>query len=148
MINISKRTLSLVLVTVMLISVFLSVPVTTQAASYPTTHPNTHTNTGNGAVDITEIAKTQVGYQENSVGTKYGYWYNPAFVKQPWCAMFVSWCADQAGISQDIIQPFASCSMGIKWFQSKGIWQDSAYYGGDYVPKKGDTRKFNDEKTN
>ena len=138
MINISKRTISLLVVTLLLISTFLSAPITTQAASYPTTHPNTYTNTGNGAVDITEIAKTQVGYKENSVGTKYGYWYNPAFVSQPWCAMFVSWCADQAGISGSVIKPFASCSMGVRWFQSEGIWYDSAYYGGTYVPKKGD----------
>ena len=55
MINISKRTVSLLIVTLLLISTFLSAPVTIQAASYPTTHPNTYKNTGNGAVDITEL---------------------------------------------------------------------------------------------
>lgn len=138
MVNTSKKAVSLLLVVIFIMTAFVSVPVTTQAASYPTTHPNTYTNTGNGAVDITEIAKTQVGYQENSVGTKYGYWYNTVFVNQPWCAMFVSWCADQAGISQDVIKSFASCSVGVNWFKAQGVWHDSAYYGGTYVPKKGD----------
>lgn len=134
----AKKSVSLLLIIMLLMSTFMSLPTATQAASYPTTHPNTHKNTGNGAVDITEIAKTQVGYQENSVGTKYGYWYNTAFVKQPWCAMFVSWCAEQAGISQDVILKFASCSAGVRWFKEQNIWHDSYYYGGNYIPKKGD----------
>lgn len=136
--RIAKKSVSLLIVIMLLMATFMSVPTATQASSYPTTHPNTHINTGNGAVDITEVAKTQVGYQENSVGTKYGYWYNTSFVKQPWCAMFVSWCAEQAGISQDVILKFASCSAGVRWFKEQNIWHDSAYYGGNYTPKKGD----------
>jgi len=136
--RIAKKSVSLLLVIMLLMTAFMSLSTVTQAASYPTTHPNTHKNTGNGAVDITEVAKTQVGYQENSVGTKYGYWYTPNFVKQPWCAMFVSWCAEQAGISQDILLKFASCSAGVRWFQQQNIWHDSLYYGGNYTPKKGD----------
>lgn len=108
------------------------------AASYPTGYPNTYVNTGVGVDDIVAVAKTQIGYQENSAGTKYGYWYNKTFVNQPWCAMFVSWCAEQAGVSNDIIKKYASCSAEVAWFKSIGRWYDSDYYGGDYTPKKGD----------
>ncbi len=129
---------SLFLVVILIFGFILPVSINSGAASYPTTHPNTHKNTGDNIVDITEIARTQIGYAENSVGTKYGYWYTPSFVNQPWCAMFVSWCANQAEISTDVIPKFASCSWGVNWFKTQGRWQDSAYYGGDYTPKKGD----------
>lgn len=106
-------------------------------ASYPTTHPNTYKNTGNGALDIVGVARTQIGYKQVG-GTKYGYWYNQIFVNQPWCAMFVSWCADQAGVPQAILPKHASCSAWVKWFKSQGLWKDSQYYGGKYTPKAGD----------
>lgn len=139
MVNISRKTVSFLLITLILVGVLFGLPAKTQAVSFSQSHPNTHVNTGNGAVDITEVAKTQVGYKQNSAGTKYGNWYNPSFVNQPWCAMFVSWCAEQAGISQSVIQKFASCSMGVRWFKEQKIWRDSAYYGGSaYVPQKGD----------
>jgi len=39
---------------------------------------------------------------------------------QPWCAMFVSWCFNQAGISKSVAastrKGFASCDAGLKWF--------------------------------
>lgn len=47
--------------------------------------------------NVVDIAKSQVGYTE--IGKKndnmYGKWYGLNF--NPWCAMFVSWCFDQAG---------------------------------------------------
>lgn len=69
--------------------------------------------------DIIDIARTQLGYTEGpNNDTIYGDWYG--LPNQPWCAMFVSWCADQAGISQDIIKKFASCTTGFRWFDSIG----------------------------
>lgn len=80
--------------------------------------------TGDMRVDIVNIAKSQIGYHEGDGETKYdgmstdadedyneyGYWYYNNVTKSfdelhnaPWCAMFVSWCARQAGISTDII---------------------------------------------
>ena len=42
-------------------------------------------------------AEGEIGYVEGSGNiTKYGKWYG--LDGQPWCAMFISWCADQAGI--------------------------------------------------
>lgn len=44
-------------------------------------------------------AKAEVGYQEPSNdGTKYAKYFGDNVVGQAWCAYFVSWCADMAGI--------------------------------------------------
>jgi hypothetical protein len=74
--------------------------------------------------NVVDIAKSQLGYQE--VGTRndsmYGKWYGLNY--NPWCAMFVSWCFDQAGLGEKIAaqtkKGFASCQAGLKWFTSKG----------------------------
>jgi len=74
--------------------------------------------------NVVDIAKSQLGYQE--VGKRndsmYGKWYGLNY--NPWCAMFVSWCFDQAGLGEKIAaqtkKGFASCQAGLKWFTSKG----------------------------
>ena len=44
--------------------------------------------------DIVDMAISQLGYTEGpNNDTKYGDWYG--LPNQPWCAMFVSWCANQ-----------------------------------------------------
>lgn len=69
---------------------------------------------------IIEVAKSQLGYEEGpNNDTKYGDWYG--LPNQPWCAMFVSWCAYVAGISEDIIPKFASCTQGFKQMEEMGI---------------------------
>lgn len=131
-----KRSTALFISIILLFAVVFS-QTGVSAASYPTTHPNTYKNTGNGALDIVGVARTQIGYKQVG-GTKYGHWYHKLFVNQPWCAMFVSWCADQAGVPQTILPKHASCSAWVKWFKDQGLWQDSQYYGGKYTPKAGD----------
>ena len=69
------------------------------------------------------IAKSQAGYQEiGNNDTMYGKWYG--LNNQPWCAMFVSWCYDQAGLVSKIAaqskKGFASCDAGLKWFAKNG----------------------------
>ena len=43
---------------------------------------------------------------------------------QPWCAMFVSYCFDQAGLVKLVAaqgpKGFASCNAGVKWFAKNG----------------------------
>ena len=110
---------------------------------------NTHENTGDMASDIIEVARTQLGYMEGSLGgtvqgsndcTKYGEWYGLNY--QPWCAMFVSWCANQAGVPTNIIPRHASCDVGMNWFKNHENWQYSPAYGGDYTPKPSDIIYF------
>ena len=79
---------------------------------------------GNQREDIVNVALSQVGYREGSSSndysgaddgsynnyTEYNYWYNK-YVSSgmpvggsnaPWCATFVSWCAEQATIPSSI----------------------------------------------
>jgi hypothetical protein len=68
---------------------------------------------------ISDIAKSQIGYQETGNNdTMYGKWYG--LNNNPWCAMFVSWCYDQASLIKTVAaqnkKGFASCDAGLKWF--------------------------------
>ena len=66
-------------------------------------YENTYTNTGNMRDDIIGVALTQVGYSEGSNNyTKYGVWYGLS--NSPWCGMFVSWCANEAGIPNSVLK--------------------------------------------
>lgn len=83
------------------------------------------------------VANAEEGYQEGSNNyTKYGVWYGMS--NASWCAMFVSWCADKAGISTDIIPKHSMCSDGVNWFQSRGLWNSAS----SYTPKPGDIIYF------
>lgn len=86
------------------------------------------------AARLVEIAAQEIGYQEGPDNdTKYGDWYGLS--NQPWCAMFVSWCAFQAGISTEIIPRYCGCVAGMEWFKKQGLFQ--ARESG-YIPKAGD----------
>ena len=65
------------------------------------------------AKKIVEIAKKEVGFKEGlNNDTKYGKWYK--LNNQPWCMMFVQWCADQAGEGKKITRT-ASCQEFEAW---------------------------------
>ena len=101
---------------------------------------NTHVNTGNQASDLAAAALSQMDYTDSANGvqesSKYGDWYG--IPNAYWCAMFVTWCADQAGISTAVIPRFASCTTGMRTFQKMGRWQNSLSQGGSYIPQMGD----------
>ena len=82
---------------------------------------------------LIQIAESQLGYVEGpNNDTKYGTWYG--LPNEEWCAMFVSWCANQSGISTDIIPKYAGCTAGKNWFEEHGLFR----YKEDYIPKAGD----------
>ncbi|WP_433293661.1 CHAP domain-containing protein [Actinoplanes sp. CA-030573] len=61
-------------------------------------------------------------YHEGKNGyTKYGDWFAPKFEHAAWCDMFVSWCADQCGLSK-VVGRYASCTAHAKWFQAHDHW--------------------------
>ena len=67
---------------------------------------------------ILEIARGELGYKEGANNnTKYGAEYGLNY--NPWCQMFVWWCANKAGISTDIIPKTASCPTAYRWFKGK-----------------------------
>ena len=80
--------------------------------------------------DIVTVALSQVG---NFGGEPYWSWYG--FKERvEWCAVFVSWCANECGyIEKGIIPKFAGCeSEGVSWFKTKKLWQD-----GGVIPRPG-----------
>lgn len=100
---------------------------------------------------IVAVAETQIGYLEKKSNsqldsfeanpggnnyTKYGQWYG--LNGQAWCAMFVSWCANQANIPTSIVYKTASCDYSMNFYKNKGLFEKSSAYGGNYIPKAGD----------
>ena len=55
--------------------------------------------------DLVKIAQAENGTKENGTNNvKYNTWFYGHEVdgsNYPWCAVFVSWCADKAGITTD-----------------------------------------------
>ena len=71
------------------------------------------------ASDMVGAAQSQVG---QTGGQPYWSWYGFSS-RVEWCAIFVSWCADQCGyIDAGIVPKFAGCGVGIQWFQNRGQW--------------------------
>jgi len=123
-----KRIISLLLVISMLAGFCLYA-----GAAYE----NTYKNNGDQLVDVIGVAKTQIGYHEGSNNyTKYGVWFGNANVA--WCAVFLAWCANQAGVSQSVMPKYSTCDTLKTWFSGKSRWRGSASHGGSYQPKMGD----------
>ncbi|MGD9605256.1 MAG: CHAP domain-containing protein [Bacilli bacterium] len=82
---------------------------------------------------LVDAAMQEEGYVEGyNNDTKYGDWWG--IPNGEWCAMFVSWCANEAGITTSIIPKYAACVVGREWFEQRGLFQ----YKESYQPKKGD----------
>lgn len=74
-------------------------------------------------LDVVSFARKEVGFVEGpNNDNKYGVWYG--MNHEPYCAMFVSWCFAQAGLSSIVAattsKGFAYCPDGLSWFQKKG----------------------------
>ncbi|MBO5183095.1 MAG: CHAP domain-containing protein [Bacilli bacterium] len=83
-----------------------------------------------GSPDMVQIALSQVG---NVGGQPYWSWYG-FNSRVEWCAIFVSWVANESGyLDAGIIPKFSGCQNGINWFKAMGQWQESSY-----TPKSGD----------
>lgn len=78
------------------------------------------------------IGKCFLGYREGyNNDTKFGDWYG--MPNQPWCAMFVSYCMAKAGVSQETVKKFASCTAGWNWFKNRGETRSNSF-----KPQRGD----------
>jgi cell wall-associated NlpC family hydrolase len=72
---------------------------------------------------IVQIACKEVGTTEspaNSNKTKYGKWFGWDGVA--WCAIFVSWCYNKAGLTIDAItnsKGFAGCQQAVSYYRKK-----------------------------
>lgn len=74
------------------------------------------------ATSVINKAVSQIGYNKpvNST-TKYGLWYG--IPTGQWCAMFVSWVANEAD-ALDIIPKHAYTPSGVNWFKARGQWHN------------------------
>lgn len=81
----------------------------TWAALYGDSNINTlPTNSGRDIAYFIKVARSQLGYKEQPENlNKYGKWYGMNGVA--WCAIFVSWCAQQAGIIDTIVPRYHWC---------------------------------------
>lgn len=109
--------------------------------------------TGDQRTDIVNIARSQIGYQEgnstNQLGgevmgstnfTEYGQWYG---AQDMWCAMFVSWCANLAGVSQSVIPTHAFTPNGLQHFRERDLdYSPEQIMDGEYTPRSGDLIYF------
>ena len=133
-----------------------------QHQNIPYRHPSYYTAlcnvtlTGNQREDIVNIASSQVGYVEGSYSgdyggandgsynnyTEYNYWYHNYVSSDmpvggaetaPWCATFVSWCAEQANIPASILKRSTAASPYASYFNIP-----NTHAGDDYFPEPGD----------
>lgn len=74
---------------------------------------------GSGNGDLVAVAQSQAG---NVGGAPYWSWYGFSS-RVEWCAIFVSWCADQCGLIDSGAMPrFSGVGTGVNWFQPRGQW--------------------------
>jgi CHAP domain len=81
------------------------------------------------AAALLDCARSQLGVKENPPGSNmvlYSTWY--PMPGQPWCGMFVSWCADRTAAT-DVIPKYAYTPDGAQWFKDRGQWYGSPAVG-------------------
>ena len=93
--------------------------------------------TGNYAVDLLAVAQTQIGYTESTANftvidgqsygyTRYGAWYGMPYSE--WCAEFVSFCLNYAGIPASKMPREAKCTRWITALEAAGQYQKACTY--------------------
>ena len=85
----------------------------------------------NGRNKVVELARAQVGNK----GDKYwGWWGYNGFVE--WCAIFVSWVANQNGyLDAGVIPKFQGVRTGVNWFKERNQFKSR---NSGYTPQPGD----------
>lgn len=108
--------------------------------------------TGSTGANAADIALSQLGYREgrsssqlNGYGngwnmsnwTEYGRHYG--LNHEPWCAIFVNWCAREAGASYRSVPKYCAVRYYHSYFRRQGRFHSwSSIRSGSYRPKKGD----------
>lgn len=87
-------------------------------------------------VYFVNVALKEEGYEETDNNyTKYGKWYGiNGGDGAAWCAMFVSWCANQCGLLETVVPRYSAVKTGMQWYQRNRLFKDK----GKYKPKAGD----------
>ena len=83
-----------------------------------------------GNTAIVAVARSQLG---NEGGLKYCEWYGYPY-RVEWCAIFVSWCAEQCGyLDAGVLPKELNVIPYVEWFRERGQWQYR-----NYEPSPGD----------
>ncbi|SDK48019.1 CHAP domain-containing protein, partial [Streptomyces indicus] len=81
----------------------------------------------NTAESMLDKCRSYIGYKEGPDNdTIFGAWY--PMNHQPWCAMFISYCAAKTD-NADIIPKYASCAVGVDWFRDRGKFDSTPTVG-------------------
>ena len=100
--------------------------------------------TGVWADDLISVAQSQLGYKESTKNyavdggenkgyTRYGAWYGSPYAD--WCAMFVAFCLNYAGVDSEAVPVSADCDEWINLLTEKDLF---AAAGEGVAPKAGD----------
>ena len=85
---------------------------------------------GEGNAAMVAVAQSQIG---NVGGAPYWSWWGLDY-RVEWCAIFVSWCADQCGyLDAGVLPKMEGVRPYVDWFIERSQWQ-----GRDYEPSPGD----------
>ncbi len=86
------------------------------------------------ATGMLNVCRSQIGYREAANNNnKYGIWYGMNY--QPYCAMGLSWAANEAGCLDIMHGKFAFCPTWVNAWKNAGQWHDytGAAQPGDIV---------------
>ena len=104
--------------------------------------------TGDWRKDLLAVARTQLGYIQNNRNfridgtgllnayTRYGDWYGAPYAE--WCAMFISFCLEYAGVPAAAVPRDASCTNWHRVFYGMGAYE----VADGYTPEPGDLMFF------
>ncbi len=114
---------------------------------------NSCTRTGANRQTLANIALSQVGFHEGSLNgysasannmCEYNRWFygkNVSGDAYPWCAVFISWCARNAGIAKEVI-PTTAAARKQGGFYDWSIAHGRYYSSVSYSPQVGDIAIF------
>lgn len=102
---------------------------------------NAQATSPNSVSGLVSTALSQLDHEEAANGyTEYGQWFGVS--NGDWCDMFVSWCAEQAGLSAWVFPRSSVCTTHVQLFRTYGTYHLSMARGGTYIPKQGDVIFF------
>lgn len=94
---------------------------------------------------VLDVAISQIGQKNDADGSnKYNEWFWGYRAKSAWCAVFITWCFNQAGVLSrlDGLANKAGCEPWRRWAVSKGYWSTKPKRGAivlyDWNPRTGD----------
>lgn len=88
-----------------------------------------------------ELSQLGIGDYRGNNNVKYNTWYWGRTINgsgYAWCMAFQAYCCKQITGSNAAIPKTASCTSAVNIFKSRGQFQYSRAYGGNYTPKAGD----------